>query len=53
MEEIQHVHFHILDMLVDFAVSDGGFTLNSAGLVRTARKLADGNVYVPGTVWAG
>ena len=42
-----------LEVLIDHAVGAGGFTLNSAGLVRTARKLADGMVYVPRTVWAG
>lgn len=41
-----------IDVLVDFSMDDG-FALNSAGLVRTARKLADGHVYVPASVWAG
>lgn len=41
-----------IDVLVDFD-TDEGFSLNAAGLVRTARKLADGNVYVPATIWAG
>ncbi|MEM8581286.1 MAG: 4-oxalomesaconate tautomerase [Pseudomonadota bacterium] len=41
-----------IDVLVDFA-ADQGFTVNSAGLVRTARKLADGHVYVPQSVWKG
>ena len=39
-----------IDVLVDFSTEDG-FTLKSAGLIRTARKLADGNVYVPSDVW--
>jgi 2-methylaconitate cis-trans-isomerase PrpF len=39
-----------IDVLVDFSTQDG-FTLKSAGLIRTARKLADGNVYVPSDVW--
>lgn len=39
-----------IDVLVDFS-NDDGFTLMSAGLVRTARKLADGHVYVPAEVW--
>ena len=29
------------------------FTLNSAGLLRTARKLADGHIYVPASIWKG
>ena len=41
-----------IEVLVDFA-NDNGFELNAAGLTRTARKLADGHVYVPGSVWAG
>ena len=39
-----------IDVLVDFS-SEDGFNLKSAGLVRTARKLADGHVYVPADVW--
>ncbi|WP_022706395.1 4-oxalomesaconate tautomerase [Paracoccus zeaxanthinifaciens] len=41
-----------IGVLVDFDGTDG-FTLNSAGLLRTARKLADGNLYVPAHVWKG
>jgi 2-methylaconitate cis-trans-isomerase PrpF len=41
-----------IEVLVDFDASDG-FSLNSAGLLRTARKLADGHVYVPARIWKG
>lgn len=41
-----------IKVLVDFE-TENGFALNAAGLVRTARKLADGNVYIPRSVWAG
>ena len=41
-----------IDVLVDFS-TEGGFDLKAAGLVRTARKLADGTIYVPSAVWAG
>lgn len=41
-----------IEVLVDFS-NENGFSLNSAGLVRTARKLADGKVYVPTSVWPG
>ncbi|MBO9447406.1 4-oxalomesaconate tautomerase [Ruegeria sp. R14_0] len=41
-----------IDVLVDFSTTDG-FSVNAAGLVRTARKLADGHVYVPKSVWNG
>ncbi|MEM9232369.1 MAG: PrpF domain-containing protein, partial [Pseudomonadota bacterium] len=39
-----------IDVLVEFS-TDEGFTVKAAGLVRTARKLADGHVYVPKSVW--
>ena len=42
-----------IDLLVDFAVVDYAFTLNSAGLVRTARKLAEGRVFIPSEIWTG
>ncbi|WP_424985126.1 4-oxalomesaconate tautomerase [Microbulbifer sp. S227A] len=41
-----------IEVLVDFN-KDNGFSLNSAGLLRTARKLADGRVYVPSHIWEG
>lgn len=41
-----------IGVLVDFS-KDEAFSINSAGLVRTARKLADGHVYVPKSVWNG
>ncbi|WP_425040672.1 4-oxalomesaconate tautomerase [Primorskyibacter sp. S187A] len=42
-----------IDVLVDFDNTSDGFVLNSAGLVRTARKLAAGQVFVPSDVWDG
>ncbi len=42
-----------IDVLVDYEITDAGFTINSAGLVRTARKLAAGDVFVPAAVWVG
>ena len=42
-----------IDVLVDYTRTDAGITINSAGLVRTARKLAAGHVFVPGAVWRG
>ncbi|WP_435310891.1 4-oxalomesaconate tautomerase [Primorskyibacter sedentarius] len=41
-----------IEVLVDFNADDG-FALNSAGLLRTARKLADGHIYVPSRIWKG
>lgn len=48
---IEHASGHI-EVLVDFTTANG-FQLISAGLVRTARKLADGMLYVPASVWPG
>lgn len=42
-----------IDVIVDYKIDQNEFTLNSAGLVRTARKLAKGEVFIPGTVWQG
>ncbi|MGJ8547163.1 MAG: 4-oxalomesaconate tautomerase [Sulfitobacter sp.] len=42
-----------IDVLVDYESSAAGFALKSAGLVRTARKLAAGEVFVPRAVWDG
>lgn len=41
-----------MDVLIDFT-EDESFELHAAGLVRTARKLADGHIYVPAHVWDG
>jgi hypothetical protein len=41
-----------IDVLVDFENGAEGFKLHSAGLVRTARKLAAGEVFVPRSVWS-
>ncbi|WP_299406903.1 4-oxalomesaconate tautomerase [uncultured Roseobacter sp.] len=42
-----------IDVDVAFENTASGFAVKSAGLVRTARKLASGAVYVPASVWAG
>ncbi|MGJ8623147.1 MAG: 4-oxalomesaconate tautomerase [Yoonia sp.] len=42
-----------IDVLVDYAQTDAGFQVKSAGLVRTARKIAAGEVFIPASVWAG
>ena len=41
-----------IDVLLDYAAGPD-FTVRSAGLVRTARLLARGEVFVPEAVWAG
>ena len=40
-----------IDVLVDYENTDAGFALHSAGLVRTARKLAAGEIFVPASIW--
>lgn len=40
-----------IDVVVDFENTASGFSLRSAGLVRTARKLAAGEVFVPSGIW--
>jgi len=43
----------VIDVTVDYENGPDGFTLNSAGLLRTARLLARGEVMVPASVWGG
>ncbi|WP_159808029.1 4-oxalomesaconate tautomerase [Litoreibacter roseus] len=40
-----------IEVLAEYEVNDGDFNLLSAGLIRTARKLASGDLYVPSQVW--
>lgn len=42
-----------IDVTVDYETGAQGFTLKSAGLLRTARLLARGEVMVPQAVWDG
>lgn len=42
-----------IDVLVDYDLTADGIDLRSAGLVRTARLLARGDVMVPTAIWAG
>ncbi|MEM1387417.1 MAG: 4-oxalomesaconate tautomerase [Pseudomonadota bacterium] len=43
----------VIDVVVDFERDGGDIALRSAGLVRTARLLARGELLVPHNVWAG
>ena len=43
----------VIEVTVDFESGPDGLVLKSAGLVRTARMLARGEVMVPASVWAG
>lgn len=42
-----------IDVVFDYDLTESGFVLNSAGLLRTARKLFSGSVHIPANVWAG
>ncbi|WP_116133115.1 4-oxalomesaconate tautomerase [Tropicimonas sp. IMCC34043] len=42
-----------IDVTVDYENGADGFQLRSAGLLRTARLLARGEVFVPGSIWKG
>jgi len=41
-----------IDVLVDYDLTEEGIDLRSAGLVRTARLLARGDVMIPKSVWS-
>lgn len=43
----------VIDVTVDYQAGPDGFVLKSAGLLRTARLLARGEVMVPAAIWAG
>jgi len=49
---IEHASGEI-DVTVDYTSDASGFQLKSAGLLRTARLLARGEVFVPSSVWKG
>ena len=38
-------------VLAEYDLWDDGFTIISGRLIRTARKLADGNLYIPSSIW--
>ena len=42
-----------IEVLVDYTHTAGGIELRSAGLIRTARLLAKGEVFVPRIIWNG
>ena len=43
----------LMDVVIDFEITGGQFHHKSAGLVRTCRKLAAGEVFIPNTIWDG
>ena len=43
-----------IEVLTEYQSDEqGGFAIQSAGLTRTTRKLVQGEVFIPGSVWAG
>ena len=46
-----HHPMGVMDVLVDYKITDGQFQHLSAGLKRTARKLAQGKLFIPQSVW--
>lgn len=42
----------ILEVIMETRDGEDGFEVMSAGLVRTARQLARGEVFVPKSVWS-
>ena len=40
-----------IDVVFDYAIEDGDFELRSAGVLRTARKLFSGDLFIPAGVW--
>ena len=42
-----------MEVITDYQIRDNEFIHHSAGLVRTARKLAAGQVFIPGKIWDG
>ncbi len=40
-----------LEVIVDYSIAASQFELRSAGLIRTARKLASGDVFIPAHIW--
>ena len=41
----------MMEVMIDYDDKNGDFAVKSAGLQRTARKLAAGDVFIPGEVW--
>ncbi|MCV0429674.1 MAG: 4-oxalomesaconate tautomerase [Roseibium sp.] len=41
-----------MEVAIDYEINNGHFTVKSAGLLRTARELAAGEVFIPGSVWS-
>lgn len=40
-----------MEVIVDYMIDNDRVAIKSAGLIRTARKIAAGEVYIPGHIW--
>jgi 2-methylaconitate cis-trans-isomerase PrpF len=40
-----------IDVVFDYAIENGDFDPRSAGVLRTARKLFSGDLFIPAGVW--
>jgi 2-methylaconitate cis-trans-isomerase PrpF len=43
----------LMDVLVDYQLNGDEFEHKSAGLIRTCRKIAQGQIFIPSEVWDG
>ena len=48
-----HHPMGVMDVVIDYEMTKDGFQHKSAGVVRTGRKLAEGKLFVPASVWNG
>ena len=50
---VLHHPMGTMDVITDYRLSDGMFVHKSAGIIRTARKLAEGKVFISTSIWDG
>ena len=50
---VLHHPMGTMDVITDYSLNDNTFVHKSAGIIRTARKLAEGKVFVPNSIWDG
>ena len=50
---VLHHPMGTMDVITDYSLSDEMFVHKSAGIIRTARKLAEGQVFIPTRIWDG
>ena len=48
-----HHPMGVMQVVIDYELDALGFRHKSAGLSRTARKLAEGRLFVPAGIWEG